>query len=50
MFYKKVHIKRKSKWKDVLVIFVLQQRRIPTVLKRASNVIFNMKKVDLDEP
>ena len=54
-FYKKVHIKTQSKKKDVLVIFTLQENEwVPiyltkTVLKRTSNCIFNMEKVELDE-
>ena len=53
---KKEHIKTQTKNKDVLVIFILQETKnsVPihltkTVLKRTSNTIFNMKKVDLDE-
>ena len=61
LFYEKVHIKTQSNKKDVLVIFVLllettslKKRGIPiylikSVLKRTSNAIFSMKKVDLEE-
>ena len=52
-FYEKVHIKTQSIKKDMLVMFS-KKRKIPvyftkTVLKRAPNIIFNMKKVGLDE-
>ena len=61
-FYKKAHMKTQSKKKDVLVIFFIllvnetknKKRRIliyltKIVLKRTSNAIFSMKKVNLDE-
>ena len=53
-FYKKVHIKTKIKKKAVPVTLYCKKRRIPiyltkSVLKRTSNAIFNMKKVDADE-
>ena len=55
LFLKKVQIKRQSKNKDVLVMFILLlEQRIPvylikTVLERTSNAIHITKKVDLDE-
>ena len=53
-FYKKVHIKTQSKKKNVFVIFTLQEtNEFPFIwqklLKKTSNCIFNMEKVDLEE-
>ena len=47
-------MKTQRKKKDVLVTLYCKKRRIPiyltkTVLKRTSNAIFSMKKVDLHE-
>ena len=51
-FYKKVHIKTQSRM--FLWSLYCKKQRIPiyltkTVLKRTSNAMFNMKKVDLDD-
>ena len=49
VFIKKYTSKQSNK-EDVLVIFILQETIYLTkaVLKRTSNAIFSMKKVDLD--
>ena len=52
-FCEKIHIKTQIQKKDVLFIFSKKQKNsiyfTKSVLKRTSNVVFNMKKVDLDE-
>ena len=51
-FFIKKYISKHSNKTDVLVIFALLQETKSvkkSVLKRTSNAIFNIKKVDLDE-
>ena len=52
-FYEQGHIKTQIQKKDILFIFSKKQKIsiyfTKFVLKRTSDVVFNMKKVDLDE-
>ena len=54
-FYKNVRIKTQSKKKNVFAFYTLQETsefhlfEKKTLLKRTSNCIFNMKKVDSEE-